>query len=66
MNIIPRKYGKGGGRGGRMSVRQLELCFDASLFVCFSFFVPFFSVCLPVRFVCLFVVVVVVVVFLSI
>ena len=32
MNVI-QKYGKGGGRGGRTSLRWLEFYFDASLFV---------------------------------
>ena len=40
VNVI-LKYGKGGGRGGRTSLLQLEFYFDASVFViyiCFSFF----------------------------
>ena len=41
VNAILQKYGKGGGRGGRTSLRQLELYFDARLYIDFSFFVFF-------------------------
>ena len=40
--VILQKYGRGGGRGGRTSLRQLEFYFGASLFNCSSFFVSFF------------------------
>ena len=39
VNVL-QKYGKGGGKGGRRALRQLEFYFDASLFV-IRFFVSF-------------------------
>ena len=45
VNVI-LKYGKGGGRGGRTSLLQLEFYFDASLFVIYiyvSFFLFLFT-----------------------
>ena len=54
VNVILQKYGKGGGRGGRTSLQQLEFYFDASLFVCFLLLLFFRLFCLRL-FVCLFV-----------
>ena len=51
VNVIPQKYGKGGGRGGRTSLQQLEFYFDASLFVCFLLLLFFRLFCLRL-FVC--------------
>ena len=41
MNVIIQKYEKGGGRGGKVSMRRLEFHFDASLFA-ISFFLHLF------------------------
>ena len=43
VNVILQNYGKGIGRGGRMSLRQLKFHFDASLFICFSVFLSLFA-----------------------
>ena len=54
VNVILQKYGKGGGKGGGTSLRQLEFYFNTRLFSVVGVFFSSFLLSLSVHFLFLF------------